>query len=53
MLKYSQKCQKLKAEKRGYENVVEERLCKVFDATYVPVLLDLRDTCVPETIPIG
>jgi hypothetical protein len=29
MVKYSQKCQKLKIEKRGYENVMEERLCKV------------------------
>jgi hypothetical protein len=53
MLKYSQKCQKLRTEKRGYENVMEEWLCKVFDITYVPVLLDLRDSYVPETIPIG
>jgi hypothetical protein len=50
MMKYSQKCQKLKTEKRGYENAMEEWLCKVFDTTYVPLLLDLRDSCVPEII---
>jgi hypothetical protein len=57
MLKYSQKCQKLgekkKKKKRFYENVMGEWLCKVFDTTYVPVLHDLRDSCVPETFPIG
>lgn len=43
MFKYSQKCQKLKTEKRGYENVMEERLCEVFDTAHVPVFLDLHD----------
>jgi predicted glycosyl hydrolase (DUF1957 family) len=52
-MKYSQKCQKLKTEKRGYENVMEEWLYKVINNVYVPLLLDLRHSCVPKTIAIG
>jgi len=51
-MKYSHKCQKLKTKKRGYENVIEEWFCKIFNTTYVPLLLDLRDNCVLEAIPI-
>jgi hypothetical protein len=43
----------MKTEKRGYENVMEGQLCKVFDTAHVTALIDLRYSCVPETIPIG